>query len=79
MSAGKSVRNETSVEPGLPKIVVIPQRRITSNVASRTVAPAASAVPVSAEPAPVSLANVSVITTFDHTADVCAVNVLVFA
>ena len=37
MSPGRSVRNGISVEPGLPKIVVIPNRRMTSNVASRTV------------------------------------------
>ena len=40
MSGGRSVRNAISVEPGLPKIVVIPCRRMTSNAASRTVAPA---------------------------------------
>ncbi len=39
-SLGRSVRNEISVEPGLPKIVVRPCRRITSNAASRTVRPA---------------------------------------
>src|SRR5689334_17398085 len=35
------MRNEISVEPGLPKIVVRPCRRITSRAASRTVRPAA--------------------------------------
>ena len=37
MSGGRPVRNGISVEPGLPKIVVIPSRRMTSNTASRTV------------------------------------------
>src|SRR5438105_3535203 len=36
MSLGRSVRNVISVDPGLPKIVVIPKRRMTSKVASRT-------------------------------------------
>ena len=40
MSAGRSVRNAISVEPGLPKIVVSPCRRMTSKAASRTVIPA---------------------------------------
>src|ERR1035437_247981 len=37
MSPGRSIRNGISVEPGLPKIVVIPSWRITVKVASRTV------------------------------------------
>src|ERR1700733_4787595 len=46
MSDGRSVRNAISVEPGLPKIVVSPCRRMTSKVASRTVgAPAARPAP----------------------------------
>src|ERR1700733_3852050 len=46
MSDGRSVRNAISVEPGLPKIVVSPCRRMTSKVASRTVgAPAARTAP----------------------------------
>src|SRR2546423_10600146 len=36
MSLGRSVRKVISVDPGLPKIVVIPKRRMTSKVASRT-------------------------------------------
>ena len=43
-SSGKSVRNGTSVEPGLPKIVVRPCSRRTSNVASRTVSRSRRAV-----------------------------------
>ena len=35
---GSPARNGTSVDPGLEKIVVRPSRRMTSNVASRTVA-----------------------------------------
>src|SRR5436305_9940505 len=47
MSGGRSVRKEISVEPGLPKIVVSPCRRMTSKAASRTVRPArASRVPL---------------------------------
>ena len=37
MSDGSPTRNGISVEPGLPKIVQMPNRRITSNTASRTV------------------------------------------
>ena len=36
-ASGRPARNETSVEPGLEKIFVIPRRRRTSNAASRTV------------------------------------------
>ena len=36
-SSGKSASIGSSVEPGLPKIVVIPCARSSSNVASRTV------------------------------------------
>jgi hypothetical protein len=35
-SWGRSVRKGISVEPGLPKIVFRPSRRITSKVSSRT-------------------------------------------
>ncbi len=44
--AGRSVRNEISVEPGLPKIVVRPCRRMTSKAASRTVRPADERLPL---------------------------------
>src|SRR2546423_8898017 len=45
MSGGSPVKNGISVEPGLPKIVVMPNRRMTSKTASRTVlrAPTGSA------------------------------------
>src|SRR3712207_5894971 len=36
-SSGKSRKNGNSVEPGLPKMVVIPKSRRRSKVASRTV------------------------------------------
>src|SRR5579884_2376700 len=55
MSEGRSVRNEISVEPGLPKIVVSPCRRITSKAASRTVRPAR--VRPSPLPVPVALST----------------------
>src|SRR3984885_10674105 len=51
MSGGRSVRKGTSVEPGLPKIVVSPCRRITSSTASRTVrAPAGRTGPAELSP-----------------------------
>jgi hypothetical protein len=37
-SSGKSCKNGSSVEPGLPKMVVIPRSRKRSKVTSRTVA-----------------------------------------
>ena len=84
MSAGRSVRNETSVEPGLPKIVVIPKRRITSKVASRTVQAAPDRPSPGSPPAvAVTVASVSVIGTFDHIADpmcgICSEVGIVFA
>ncbi len=84
MSAGRSVRNETSVEPGLPKIVVIPKRRITSKVASRTVqvAPVLPS-PGSPRAVAVTVASVSVIAPFDHITDpmcgICSEVGIVFA
>src|ERR1700722_13829626 len=59
MSAGRSVRNGTSVEPGLPKIRVMPWRRITSNVASRTV----SMGGIRSHPGPICCSPVSQVAT----------------
>lgn len=56
MSAGTSTRKGISVEPGFPKIVVMPRLRITSNAASRTVAVRGAA-----------LSKACVIGAFDHT------------
>ena len=47
-SSGRPVRNETSVEPGLEKIVVSPSPRRTSKVASRTVGAAVPPLPLAA-------------------------------
>ena len=45
-SSGKSPSIGSSVEPGLPNIVVIPWARKTSNVASRTVVIGADSMPL---------------------------------
>jgi hypothetical protein len=49
-SSGKSFSIGSSVDPGLPKIVVIPWARKSSNVASRTLAMSADANRIGAPP-----------------------------